>query len=89
MSRPANQAAHGTTAMPGDNMFASYYRIGDSVHVGGVDGFDARVVEVRFRVGCSPRYLLHRVDPGEHDVMETVLSREEISIHDPDGGGAE
>lgn len=89
VSRHADLAAHGTTAMPGDNMFASYHRIGDSVHVGGVDGFDARVVEVRFSIGCSPRYVLHRVDPGEHDVMETILSREEISIHDPDGGGAE
>lgn len=80
-SATTNRVSPGTVAAPGDNMFASYYRIGDTVHLGGVDGCDAKVVEVRFRVGRSPEYVLQRVG-DDRDIEETTVSREEVEIHE-------
>lgn len=77
----ADRVSSGTVAMPGDNMFTSYYRIGETVHLGGVDGCDAKVVEVRFRVGRSPEYVLQRLGE-DRDIEETTVSREEVEIHE-------
>lgn len=76
-----DRVSSGTVAMPGDNMFTSYYRIGETVHLGGVDGCDAKVVAVHFKVGRTPEYLLQRIDK-DCDIDETIVSREEVEIHE-------